>query len=141
MLRVASQSNVPPYCALTAGPNSHSPVPMDAPASRTPGPSKPAHMCHPPRGGSGKSPSPHGGSAPAGTVSSSLPGFDLDAWDEPSFDWTVSLFMGSRYSSHCDGIAWGTRGPLEPQRRENKCKLDNPIGRKLIQIEVFEVVH
>ncbi len=38
MLNVASQRNVPPYWAVTAGPKSHSPAPTAEPATRTPGP-------------------------------------------------------------------------------------------------------
>jgi hypothetical protein len=35
---VATQSNAPPYLAVTAGPISHSPLPMDVPSRIAPGP-------------------------------------------------------------------------------------------------------
>src|SRR5579871_5164198 len=71
MLRVASHSKVPPYCAVTAGPNSHSPEPMDAPAKSTPGPMTLSQRRQPRPGGGGSSPTVHGGSCPAGTTPSS----------------------------------------------------------------------
>ena len=68
MLIIASQNSDAPYCADTAGPNSHSPVPMLVPASTTPGPISPSHNFRPERGGSGKLSISQGASAPAGTV-------------------------------------------------------------------------
>src|SRR5262245_21736702 len=65
ILSVASHKNVPPYWALTAGPNSHSPATIDAPASSRPGPSNPIHKRQPGAGASGNSPTPHGASIPA----------------------------------------------------------------------------
>jgi hypothetical protein len=60
MLASASHMMMPPYCAVTAGPMSHSPPPMAAPAIMSPGPS----IARIPRftfGGSGSSPVLHGG--------------------------------------------------------------------------------
>src|SRR5438094_702802 len=65
MLSVASQSSVAPYWAVTAGPVSHSPEPIEAPASNTPGPITLSHRRQPRPGGNGKSPTVYGGSTPA----------------------------------------------------------------------------
>src|SRR5215208_4286413 len=67
MLRVASQSRLAPYWAVTAGPNSHSPDPMLVPARTIPGPIRPTQIRHPPAGGGGRWPTSHGGRAPAST--------------------------------------------------------------------------
>src|SRR5947208_3602407 len=68
MLVSASQNSDAPYWADTAGPNSHSPVPMLVPASTTPGPISAAHKAQPLRGGSGRLLVVHGASDPAATV-------------------------------------------------------------------------
>jgi hypothetical protein len=52
---------VAPYWALTAGPNSHSPEPIEVPASTMPGPINPIHNRQPALGGNGNSPTVHGG--------------------------------------------------------------------------------
>src|SRR6266487_2615897 len=57
MLTDASQSSVPPYWALIAGPKSHSPVPMEALANRIPGPMSEASPLQPNGGGAGRVPS------------------------------------------------------------------------------------
>ncbi len=67
MLKPATHSSVPPYCALTAGPNSHSPEPTLAPANSTPGPTSRSQVCQPRGGEGGIWPTVHGGNKPAGT--------------------------------------------------------------------------
>ena len=61
---MANQRNVGPYCAVTAGPNSHSPEPIDVPANTTPGPTRPIHSRQPGCGGSGSWPTCQGGKQP-----------------------------------------------------------------------------
>src|SRR2546422_5700026 len=65
MLRLAIHMTVPPYWAVTAGPNSHSPPPMLAPAIISPGPISAARLCHLDTGAGGSSPTSHGGIQPA----------------------------------------------------------------------------
>src|SRR5271156_5601098 len=68
MLIVASHRNVPPNCAVTAGPNSHSPAPIDEPAKRMPGPRSVFQSRHECRGGGSRVETFQGGRRPAGTV-------------------------------------------------------------------------
>src|SRR5580704_4182301 len=70
MLKVASQRNVPPNCAETAGPNSHSPAPIEEPAKRMPGPSRVFQSRHECRGAGSSVEMFQGGNRPAGTVPS-----------------------------------------------------------------------
>src|SRR3984957_14677944 len=68
MLKVASQRNVPPNCAETAGPNNHSPAPIDDPARRMPGPSSVFESRDECRGAGSSVETFQGGKRPAGTV-------------------------------------------------------------------------
>src|SRR5581483_3120164 len=68
MLMVASHNSVPPYCAVTAGPKSHSPAPMAEPANNTPGPRIDRHDSSPRPGGGTSSSSCQSGIRPADTV-------------------------------------------------------------------------
>src|SRR5580704_18720441 len=68
MLKVASQRNVPPNCAETAGPNSHSPAPIEDPARRMPGPISVFQSRHEWRGAASSVETFQGGRWPAGTV-------------------------------------------------------------------------
>src|SRR5580704_8046656 len=68
MLKVASQRNVPPNCAETAGPNNHSPAPIEDPARRMPGPSRVFQSRHECRGAGSSVETFQGGKRPAGTV-------------------------------------------------------------------------
>src|SRR5580704_8411308 len=68
MLKVANQRNVPPNCAETAGPNNHSPAPIEDPARSMPGPSSVFQSRHECRGAGSSVETFHGGKYPAGTV-------------------------------------------------------------------------
>jgi hypothetical protein len=69
MLSVASQRMVDPYGALTAGPNSHSPVPTAVPASSRPGLSSTSQFRTSIRGAAGNFPRFQGpGSFPGNLV-------------------------------------------------------------------------
>jgi hypothetical protein len=61
MLTVASHSSPAPYRAVTLGPSSHSPPPIDAPPMSRPGPISASQLRAVKRGGSGSSPLLHGG--------------------------------------------------------------------------------
>src|SRR5687767_3167201 len=81
MLISASHMIMPPYWAVTAGPISHSPPPIAAPAISSPGPRIPNNPFRS-RGGSGSSPSVHAGIFPlplansSGGASATTPGGD-----------------------------------------------------------------
>ena len=67
---VAIHSSVPPYCAVIAGPNNHSPLPIEAPKAIIPGPNiflnaLPNWYC----GGAGSSSTSQSGSVPPFTRS------------------------------------------------------------------------
>src|SRR5947209_18162852 len=72
MLNVASQRNVPPYWAVTAGPKSHSPAPTAEPATTTPGPISSGHRRQLNFGGAGKSPTCQGASGPSLAAATSV---------------------------------------------------------------------
>ena len=81
---VASHSSVPPYWALTAGPNSHSPAPIATPAIRIPGPINVGSFFQSIDGGSGSSPTSHGWSAPPGRFSGVVDSGAADRWSSCS---------------------------------------------------------
>src|SRR5262245_51140010 len=68
MLTMASHMTTPPYCAVTAGPISHSPPPIAEPAIIRPGPTSAPNLQRS-EGAGGNSPTSQGDMHPAGIVS------------------------------------------------------------------------
>src|SRR5437868_5226217 len=96
MLSVASQRNVPPYCAVTAGPNSHSPAPTADPATTTPGPISSAAWRQPNVGGGISSPVSQGVIRPSRAATASAAAVVVGM--------VVSNWVGGRVTEPYSGV-------------------------------------
>src|SRR3954469_20621453 len=105
-MSVASQRNVPPYCAVTAGPKSHSPAPIAEPATTTPGPINLASCRHPNLGGGISSPTCHG---------ATVDGSELTASEVVSVDILTPRFLDRSGRHSRQGLVQGGHQLLAEQ--------------------------